>query len=174
VPHTHAAAYRWGERISRHSELKEKSRDATRVLIVIVCIFLICNFWGFVLALLERIVGQDVLYKDYTKFYQFSRETINFLAIINSSINFIIYCIFGKDFRKELVIVYGCGFKGITIRLPVHDKFSAWRHYTRRRTNGGELKQTARAHAYTQALQRVQVLQRLPPAIPRQLPRHRM
>lgn len=33
---------------------------------------------------------------------------INFLAIVNSSINFVIYIIFGKDFRKELVIVYGC------------------------------------------------------------------
>ncbi|KAK5975855.1 hypothetical protein GCK32_021773, partial [Trichostrongylus colubriformis] len=65
-------------------------------------------------------------------FYTFSREAINFLAIINSSINFVIYIVFGKEFRKELVIVYGCGIRGITLRLPVYDKFSIWRSWGKR------------------------------------------
>lgn len=56
---------KWAERISRHSELKEKSRDATRVLIVIVFIFLICNFWSFVMALVERIVPDSTLHTKY-------------------------------------------------------------------------------------------------------------
>ncbi|GMS85278.1 hypothetical protein PENTCL1PPCAC_7453, partial [Pristionchus entomophagus] len=110
------------------SELKEKSREATIVLIVIVCIFLVCNLWGFVLTFLEQIMGQT-LFQDYATFYTFSREAINFLAIINSSINFVIYIVFGKE--KELVIVYGCGVRGITMRLPVHDKFSVWRNWRR-------------------------------------------
>ena len=83
----------------RISELREKSREASIVLVVIVLIFLICNFWGFVLTLLEQIVGIEYMMKRYKLFYTFSREMINFLAVINSSINFVIYIIFGKDFR---------------------------------------------------------------------------
>ncbi|KAK6056073.1 hypothetical protein COOONC_06424 [Cooperia oncophora] len=67
-------------------------------------------------------------------FYTFSREAINFLAIINSSINFVIYIVFGKEFRKELIIVYGCGIRSITMRLPTHDKFSIWRTWGKRAT----------------------------------------
>uniref|UniRef100_A0A0K0DKL7 G_PROTEIN_RECEP_F1_2 domain-containing protein n=1 Tax=Angiostrongylus cantonensis TaxID=6313 RepID=A0A0K0DKL7_ANGCA len=86
-------------RVPSRSQLKEKSREATLVLVIIVCIFLICNFWGFVLTLLERIVDHETLVIKHHAFYTFSREAINFLAVINSSINFVIYIIFGKDFR---------------------------------------------------------------------------
>ncbi|PIO61360.1 hypothetical protein TELCIR_17118 [Teladorsagia circumcincta] len=48
-------------RLPDRSELKEKSREATLVLVIIVCIFLICNFWGFVLTLLERILDHETL-----------------------------------------------------------------------------------------------------------------
>ncbi|CAD6200035.1 unnamed protein product [Caenorhabditis auriculariae] len=123
------------QKISNRNELKEKSREATLVLVIIVCIFLGCNFWGFVLTLLERIVGQETLMVEHKIFYTFSREAINFLAIINSSINFVIYLLFGRDFRKELVVVYGCGMRGITLKLPVQDKFSIWRHWTKRSKN---------------------------------------
>ncbi|KAK6739099.1 hypothetical protein RB195_020898 [Necator americanus] len=119
-------------RLPDRSELKEKSREATLVLVIIVCIFLICNFWGFVLTLLERIVDHETLMVEHHTFYTFSREAINFLAIINSSINFVIYIVFGKEFRKELVIVYGCGMRGITLKLPVHDKFNIWRTWGKR------------------------------------------
>ncbi|KAK0394624.1 hypothetical protein QR680_000842 [Steinernema hermaphroditum] len=122
-----------GESISGRNELKEKSREATLVLITIVFIFLICNFWGFVLTLLEQIMDNELLMVQYHMFYTFSREAINLLAIVNSSINFVIYLIFGKDFRKELVIVYGCGTFGLTIRLPAQDKFQYWRQFSRRR-----------------------------------------
>ncbi|PAV82750.1 hypothetical protein WR25_24707 [Diploscapter pachys] len=88
-------------RVTGRNELKEKSREATLVLM-----------------------------HNHHVFYTFSREAINFLAIINSSINFVIYLIFGKDFRKELIVVYGCGVRGITMKLPVHDKFSLWRNWT--------------------------------------------
>uniref|UniRef100_A0A1I7UAA7 G_PROTEIN_RECEP_F1_2 domain-containing protein n=1 Tax=Caenorhabditis tropicalis TaxID=1561998 RepID=A0A1I7UAA7_9PELO len=76
-------------------------------------------------------MGQEALMVDHHVFYTFSREAINFLAIINSSINFVIYLLFGKDFRKELVVVYGCGIRGISLRLPVQDKFIIWRHWKR-------------------------------------------
>ncbi len=138
------------DRFSERNELKEKSKDATLVLIIIVAMFLICNLWGFVITLLEVICGQRFLYSQWRKFYAFSREAINFLAMINSSVNFIIYIIFGKDFRKELIVVYGCS-EGITLSLPTEDKFSTWRSIRRKmsyaqgfRANFGSRKRTKR------------------------------
>lgn len=69
-------------------DLKEKTKNATIVLVVIVLIFLICNFWGFVTTLLEYVLGFETLFTHYELFYSFSREVINLLAIVNSSINF--------------------------------------------------------------------------------------
>lgn len=87
----------------RLSELREKSREASIVLVVIVLIFLLCNFWGFFMTLLEHLVGAEYLIIQHKTFYTFSREATNFLAVVNSSINFVIYIIFGKDFRLVFV-----------------------------------------------------------------------
>lgn len=102
---------------------QEKSRDATRVLIVIVVVFLLCNALGFVVTLLESLYTQRGLLNMCPGFYAFAREAVNFLAIVNSSINFVIYCVFGQDFRRELICVWGC--KKFTFMMPVGDKFTA-------------------------------------------------
>uniref|UniRef100_A0A5S6QE68 G_PROTEIN_RECEP_F1_2 domain-containing protein n=1 Tax=Trichuris muris TaxID=70415 RepID=A0A5S6QE68_TRIMR len=87
---------------ARLSEMRERSRDATIILIVVVSMFLICNLWGLVMTLMEAFYGVQALMMSWPKFYAFSREAVNFLAIVHSSINFIIYYSFGKDFRAEL------------------------------------------------------------------------
>ncbi|KRX86813.1 FMRFamide receptor [Trichinella pseudospiralis] len=84
------------------NEMKERSRDATVILIVVVLNFLICNSWGLVMTLMEAFYGVPTLVVTWPKFYAFSREAVNFLAIVHSSINFIVYYSFGKDFRMEL------------------------------------------------------------------------
>ncbi|KRZ55752.1 FMRFamide receptor [Trichinella nativa] len=84
------------------NEMKERSRDATVILIVVVLNFLICNSWGLVMTLMEAFYGVPTLVVTWPKFYTFSREAVNFLAIVHSSINFIVYYSFGKDFRMEL------------------------------------------------------------------------
>lgn len=88
--------------------LQEQSRDATRVLVTIVVVFLICNCWGFVITVLESVYSGRQLSQWAPEFYAFSREAINFLAIVNSSINFLICLTFSDDFRCELLILYGC------------------------------------------------------------------
>lgn len=93
------------------------------MLIVIVVVFLLCNALGFVVTLLESLYTQRGLLEWCPGFYAFAREAVNFLAIVNSSINFVIYCIFGQDFRRELVCVWGC--KRFTLMMPVGDKFTA-------------------------------------------------
>lgn len=85
---------------------QEKTKNATVVLVVIILIFLVCNVWGFVISLLEYLVGFDRLYSDNEMFYSFSRVAINFLAILNSSVNFYVYCVFGKEFRSEAKSLY--------------------------------------------------------------------
>ncbi|KRY56918.1 FMRFamide receptor [Trichinella britovi] len=122
------------------NEMKERSRDATVILIVVVLNFLICNSWGLVMTLMEAFYGVPTLVVTWPKFYTFSREAVNFLVkdcsvffvslqsefkrsihfincqhvcmycvpmhrrttIVHSSINFIVYYSFGKDFRMEL------------------------------------------------------------------------
>lgn len=53
------------------------------------------------LTLMEQI-NPEFLYQ-YTAFYALSRDATNFLTVINSSATFLIYMIFGKEFRKEML-----------------------------------------------------------------------
>lgn len=53
------------------------------------------------LTLMEQI-NPEFLYQ-YRVFYALSRDATNFLTVINSSATFLIYMIFGKEFRKELL-----------------------------------------------------------------------
>uniref|UniRef100_A0A915L0K9 G-protein coupled receptors family 1 profile domain-containing protein n=1 Tax=Romanomermis culicivorax TaxID=13658 RepID=A0A915L0K9_ROMCU len=45
----------------KRSELKEKSREVTYVLIVIVLLFLVCNSWGLIMTVMERFYGVTYL-----------------------------------------------------------------------------------------------------------------
>ncbi|KAL1236785.1 G-protein coupled receptor [Trichinella spiralis] len=62
------------------NEMKERSRDATVILIVVVLNFLICNSWGLVMTLMEAFYGVPTLVVTWPKFYTFSREAVNFLG----------------------------------------------------------------------------------------------
>lgn len=39
-------------------------------------------------------------------FYELARDATNFLATINASANFIIYLVFGQEFRLELLEMF--------------------------------------------------------------------
>ncbi|KHJ48874.1 7 transmembrane receptor [Trichuris suis] len=64
----------------RLHEMREQSRDATIILIVVVSMFLICNLWGLVMTLMEAFYGVPALMMSWPKFYAFSREAVNFLG----------------------------------------------------------------------------------------------
>lgn len=53
------------------------------------------------LTLMEQI-NIEFLHQ-YQAFYTLSRDVTNFLTVINSSATFLIYMIFGKEFRKEML-----------------------------------------------------------------------
>lgn len=94
-----------GFRLHR-KERKLKSREATIVLLVVVLVFLICNAPSVALTLIEHI-SQDFL-QENRDFYAFARDVINLLTVINSSANFVVYWIFGKEFRRELKSLLKC------------------------------------------------------------------
>lgn len=94
-----------GFRLHR-KERKLKNREATVVLLVVVLVFLICNAPSVALTLIEHI-SQDFL-QENRQFYAFARDVINLLTVINSSGNFLIYLIFGKEFRRELKSLLKC------------------------------------------------------------------
>uniref|UniRef100_A0A0N5C2C1 G_PROTEIN_RECEP_F1_2 domain-containing protein n=1 Tax=Strongyloides papillosus TaxID=174720 RepID=A0A0N5C2C1_STREA len=117
------------------SELKEKSREANIVLVIIVFIFLCCNSWGFVLTFAEHVTEVDYLRREHYVFYTFSREAVNLLAIINSSVNFVIYLIFGKDFRREFLSIYNSNvFNNLDMMLlknKPRDHINKWRRHSK-------------------------------------------
>lgn len=89
----------WAQRIEDRIR-KRKTREATVVLLIVVFIFLICNLPGLVLAIMEQ-TCRDFLF-NHSVFYSYFRDCINILAVINSSANFVVYVLFGRDFRREL------------------------------------------------------------------------
>ncbi|KRX22062.1 FMRFamide receptor [Trichinella nelsoni] len=69
------------------NEMKERSRDATVILIVVVLNFLICNSWGLVMTLMEAFYGVPTLVVTWPKFYTFSREASKTVRYFLSACN---------------------------------------------------------------------------------------
>lgn len=65
-------------------------------MLVVVSVFFVCNVLAFIINILELM---DIVVEELTM-------TSNLLVTINSSVNFIIYCIFGQKFRKLLLQMF--------------------------------------------------------------------
>lgn len=77
---------------------RRKTKEATTILLVVVFVFLGCNAPSVVMSILEKIDIEFLLQR--RNFYDFARDFINLLAVVNSSANFLIYLVFGKEFRR--------------------------------------------------------------------------
>ncbi|CAL4059958.1 unnamed protein product, partial [Meganyctiphanes norvegica] len=78
------------------SRVQKKEIGLAMMLMVVVIIFFICNLLAFVINILELI---EFVVDELTQFS-------NLLVTINSSVNFIIYCIFGQKFRKYFLKLF--------------------------------------------------------------------
>ena len=86
------------EQMTGHRSNNENSAGITVIVIVIVCMFIVCQtpalvnqiFWA-VTSAPDRQCGQ---------FHFYFTKISDTLVVLNSSINFVIYCLFGKTFRK--------------------------------------------------------------------------
>jgi neuropeptide Y receptor type 1 len=97
----------------RHEDLTRSGKhreNITLMLVVVVCVFITCTLPDLVL----RIV---VTFRDFLPMVHMGSVTwmtvmnviTNMLLVVNSSINFLIYCLIGKKFRKILKQMYSCG-----------------------------------------------------------------
>lgn len=72
-----------------------QNETTTRLLIAVIIVFLICEFPAGILAALCAIFGQDF----FDNVYQPMGYLTDLLALINSSVNFLLYCFMSQQFR---------------------------------------------------------------------------
>ena len=85
---------------------EEEEQNLTLVMIVIILIFLVCQTPAFLNQLFPLILGEDAYMcgKAYYYYYHIS----NLFVSANSSLNFVVYCVFRKQFRARLWAFCGC------------------------------------------------------------------
>lgn len=117
----------------RLSRSQRKEIGLAVMLLVVVTVFFLCNVLAFIINVLELL---EITIDELT-------ITSNLLVTINSSVNFIIYCIFGQKFRKlflkmfcSRVIPAAGGREGVLADSAIYVNNSAYGE-SRPLTNGG-------------------------------------
>ncbi|KAK8753491.1 hypothetical protein OTU49_004665 [Cherax quadricarinatus] len=91
------------------SRLQRKEIGLAVMLLVVVTVFFVCNVLAFIINILELLdITIDLL-----------TMASNLLVTINSSVNFIIYCIFGQKFRKLFLKMFCSGVLSRAVRREV-------------------------------------------------------
>ena len=80
---------------------KRVSREKTGILVTLVLVFLTCQIWEPIRRALEAANPEEHQQACGTPYFYFS-ELPSLMAAFNSSINFVIYCVLGRTFRKTL------------------------------------------------------------------------
>ncbi|XP_040569528.1 G-protein coupled receptor dmsr-1 [Lepeophtheirus salmonis] len=92
-------------RVAGSINSRKRSTDrTTRLLVVILILFLLTEFPQGILGMLSAIYG-DQFFKDC---YLPLGDVMDAMALTNSAINFILYCVMSKQFRKTFVQTFGC------------------------------------------------------------------
>ncbi len=86
---------------------RERLRDTTKVLIVLVLMYLTTNALGLVIGVIEAI--DDSILKQQQQAYRLGVDLINVLAIFNCSVRFVNYYVFNRSFRSCLKELLGLG-----------------------------------------------------------------
>uniref|UniRef100_A0A6A7G2Q3 FMRFamide receptor-like n=1 Tax=Hirondellea gigas TaxID=1518452 RepID=A0A6A7G2Q3_9CRUS len=81
------------------SRLQKKELSLAVMLLVVVIVFFFCNVLAFIVSVLELF---QIAINELTILN-------NFLVTVNSSVNFIIYCIFGQKFRRLFLQIFCFG-----------------------------------------------------------------
>ncbi|KAH8316955.1 hypothetical protein KR074_009463 [Drosophila pseudoananassae] len=82
---------------------KEKQTDrTTRMLLAVLLLFLITEFPQGIMGLLNAVLGDAFFIQCYLKL----SDLMDILALINSSINFILYCSMSRQFRSTFALLF--------------------------------------------------------------------
>lgn len=79
---------------------QESEMNIATMLVALVAIFIACNLPAFVVNCLELVHNSP--------YFHMAMIFSNFLVCFNSSVNFVIYCTFGKKFRERLHETFCC------------------------------------------------------------------
>lgn len=90
------------QRLKNRVDVDRTHDRTTRMLLAVLLLFLLTEFPSGLLALLSGILGTEFFNNVYLNF----GETMDALALINSAINFIIYCSMSQQFRSTFAQLF--------------------------------------------------------------------
>lgn len=90
------------QRLKNRTDVDRTRDRTTRMLLAVLLLFLLTEFPSGLLALLSGILGTEFFNNVYLNF----GETMDALALINSAINFIIYCSMSQQFRTTFAQLF--------------------------------------------------------------------
>jgi len=102
-------SWRSSSRSDSHTEQSQNSRsedEITRMLIVVVLVFVFCQSPAFITQALPTVLPESSLYCPFSYFYYVRISDL--LVVANSSLNFVIYCFCSRRFRSIFVALVGC------------------------------------------------------------------
>jgi len=104
------------DQLRRHSATDSGTgRQHTWMLVVVVVVFVVCQLPTVVFHVYWLLVMCDIV-PFSRNMTQFVVITINLMLTVNSSVNVVIYCLAGRQFRSILLHMMGCGDKHGNVR----------------------------------------------------------
>lgn len=90
------------QRLKVRSECDKSHDRTTKMLLAVLLLFLLTEFPSGMLALLSGALGDQFFAHVYMNF----GETMDILALVNSAVNFIIYCSMSRQFRDTFAFLF--------------------------------------------------------------------
>ena len=100
--------------ISGAEYIRKRKEKSTAILVAIILVFLVCHIHRLVFRIYEMALPEKSVFEHYTYCNErgryhvpvaiyFLTHSLHLFLVINSSINFVIYCFMGRQFRKKLM-----------------------------------------------------------------------
>ncbi|XP_013783423.2 sex peptide receptor-like [Limulus polyphemus] len=99
---------------NRNTSCKPTTDRTTKMLLVVLLVFLLTEFPTGILALLCGILGKVF----FVNVYHNLGEVMDIMALINSGVNFILYCTMSRKFRQTFARIFKPNFHHTWIAMP--------------------------------------------------------
>lgn len=90
------------QRLQVKSETDKTHDRTTKMLLAVLFLFLLTQFPSGMLALLTGALGEEFFHNVYVNF----GETMDIVSLVNSAVNFIIYCTMSRQFRDTFTFIF--------------------------------------------------------------------
>lgn len=89
------------------SSRRNKEDNITHCVIAIVCVFIVSQTPALLNQIFWATFSNDD--RDCGRFHFYYTKISDLLVVVNSSCNFVVYCLFGRTFRQIFLDTMGCG-----------------------------------------------------------------